>query len=466
MKKLLVFISLFIMSFTCKPGNVVVFGEAKSYAGNQITVMHHSNSFTYTEKRITDFTVNQNGKFSFEFQLDETMLIFFHLGAYKAFLYVEPDRKYEIKLPPKQELTPAQKLNPFFKPEELMLGVLHAKPNELNLLIRQFDDQLDAFVHQNFHRIYRQKEKSPGKIFSKQINKEFEQVKHNFFSNYMEYRLGFLEFLSAPENFIAIENKYFKHRKILTNNPAYISLYKKQYGNFFDGYFKQKETKNLSKALLSKNTYGEISKLMQKYPAYQDIRLRNLIIATSVFDAYGRNFIAKNKALSILNAVLNASETAYTKEFCKNLLAEMTKLRENSPAPYFKINNIALSDYKGKYLYLNFCHTQSHVCVQDFKEMEKLKQQFGQHVAFLSIVCDESKNPSFSYDEYSWKFVPLSNQSNLLENYNLVAFPSYFLIDPQGNIVKAPAQGPRENIHLEFLRIMRDAVRNANQKEK
>jgi hypothetical protein len=36
------------------------------------------------------------------------------------------------------------------------------------------------------------------------------------------------------------------------------------------------------------------------------------------------------------------------------------------------------------------------------------------------------------------------------------------LIDPKGNIVKAAAQGPKENIHLEFIKIARDAARKSH----
>lgn len=124
--------------------------------------MYHTDAFTYTSKRITDFKVDENGDYSVEFDIDNTQLIYLPLDVYKGFLYVEPGKKYELSLPPKQELSPAQKLNPFFEADELMLGVANANSNELNRMIRTLDDKMDSFINQNFYKIYRKKRNRKG----------------------------------------------------------------------------------------------------------------------------------------------------------------------------------------------------------------------------------------------------------------------------------------------------------------
>lgn len=465
MKTLFTLTLSIVLSYFSYAEKVVISGTAKSYSGTSIDVMFHSDSFTYVGKKISEFTVDSNGHFSVEFNIDQVQLVYLPLEVYKGFLFVEPGKKYEIKLPPKQVLSPAQKLNPFFEADELMIGVANVDSEDLNVIIRKLDDKLDSFINQNFHQIYRKKERSEGIQFSELIKHEFSYSDHPFFLNYLEYRLGFLEFLADPNSFHSIENKYFKGREILLNNPAYMSLYKKQYGNFFNGYFKQKETSGLTQAFNAKNTYAEIKKLMQKYEAYENPQFMNMIVATSIFDSYSRKFIGKDKALSILSTIKNESSSAYNKNLCNNFISKITHLQKNYPAPDFKIDGVELANYKGKYLYLNFCNTQSYPCLQDFKEIKKLKQQFGQHIEFLSIACDWDimKWQEFSKtNEYSWKFVHIANQHHLIHEYNVKAFPSYVLIDPKGNIVKAPAQGPKEHIHLEFIKIVRDAIRKTS----
>nr|WP_320118250.1 TlpA disulfide reductase family protein [uncultured Marinifilum sp.] len=445
--------------------NVSISGIAPAYAGDNLTIKFHSEAFTYQEKTIHEFDINSDGSFSADFKIDQTQLFFIPLGVYKGFIYLEPGKKYEIKLPPKQELTPAQKLNPFFETEELMLGVANASKNDLNFLIRTLDDNLDSYINQNFHKIYRKKELSLGVEFSNQLKKQYQPIKNVYFKEYLKYRLGFLEFLANPNAFAKIENKYFLNQNFQTNNPAFLSLYKKQYGNFFNGYFKQKESVGLSKAFKSTDTYNQISLLMQKYPAYKNLQLRNIIIASSIFDSYTRKFIGKEKTLSVIKDILKSTTNAYNKKVCNNYIAKITHLQKNYPAPNFSIENHSLVNYKGKYLYLNFCNTQSYSCIQDFKEIEKLKQQFGKYVNFLSIACDwkeASVTKFLEKNNYSWPIIPIGNQHQLIHEYKVKAFPSYVLIDPKGNIVKAPAAGPKENIRMEFIKIVRDAAIKSN----
>jgi hypothetical protein len=114
MKNLFVLSLFTLLSILGNAENVVLSGTAKSYAGSTIRIMHHGDSFTFTSKKIAEFTVNENGEFSVEFDMKQTQLIYLPLEVYKGFLYVEPGQKYELRLPPKQVLTPAQKLNPFF----------------------------------------------------------------------------------------------------------------------------------------------------------------------------------------------------------------------------------------------------------------------------------------------------------------------------------------------------------------
>ena len=463
---ILLFISLFFIN-SAFADQVRIYGQNESYAKSKIEIKYHTDVFTYSEKTITEFEVDAEGKFSVNIDITETKLVFFPLGIYKAFLYVEPGKEYEIKLPPKQDLTPVQKLNPFFEKEELLIGVANTKPSDLNILIRKLDDKIDPFINQNFHKIYRRKDKSVGILFSDQLKEENKGVENDYFQDYLTYRLGFLEYLAYPASFRKIEEKYFTNKELKLNNSAYTSLYKKQYGNFLTGHFSQKESSELTNALKSETTYRDIYELMRIYPAYKNVDFRELIIATSVFDAFTRKFYSRKKSLEILNDLINHSSNNYNIDLCKNYISKITHLQKNYPAPDFSIGDHQLANYKGKHLYLNFCNTESYPCLQDFKEMKKLKDQFGEYVDFLSIACDWDVTKFLNFTDkkkLDWPIIHIGDQQELIGQYGVKAFPTYILIDSKGNIVKAPAQGPKENIQLEFIKIARDAAREAYRK--
>lgn len=463
---LLLFVSLISMSVSLAE-NVRIYGSNKSYAGTKVEIKYHTDVFTYSEKKISDFEVQADGSFSIDLSVDEVKLVFLPLGIYKGYLYLEPGKEYEIKLPPKKDLSPVQKLNPFFEKEELLIGVANVNQNDLNVLIRKLNDKIDPFINRNFHKIYRRKDNSIGITFSKELKLDYKDVNNNFFQDYLTYRLGFLEYLAYPNSFIKIEKKYFENQEIKLNNSAYTSLYKKLYGNFLTGFFSQKESLELSKALKSENTYRDIYELMRNYPAYKNSQFRELVIATSVFDAFTRKFYGQKKTLEILSQLREHSTYEYNKNLSENYIKKITHLQISYPAPDFSIGKIQLADYKGKYLYLNFCNTESYPCLQDFKEIKKLKHQFGEQIEFLSIACDWDITKFIDFTSkktLDWPIIHIGNQEHLLNEYNIKAFPTYILINPEGNISKAPAQGPKENIQLEFLKIARDAVRKKHTK--
>lgn len=462
MRKLVLFFTLLAFHVGSFADKITIHGNAPSYSGDKLQIMYHEDAFIYQVKKLDDFNVDANGQFKIDIELSETRLIFIPLGIYKGFLYLEPGKQYEIKLPPKKELSPAQKLNPFFEADELMLGIVNHQENELNILIRELDDKLDSFINQNFHKIYRKKDQSPGINFVQELKLKYANIDNSFFKKYLKYRLGFLDFLAYPNAFVKIENEYFSGKKIQVYNPAYMSLFKKQYGNFLNTYIKQKEATKVNEALQSNETYAQLNQLLKTYPAYQNAQFRDLLIASSIFDSYSRKFIGSKKALKIYKDIIQSSSVAYNQNLCRNLIARITHLKPGYPAPNFKIGDVNLANYKGKYLYLNFCNTQSYPCIQDFKEMEKLREQFGENIEFLSIACDWDLLKFHHFvqtNKYPWPILHIGNQHQLIHQYNVKAFPSYFLIDPKGNIVKAPASSPKENIRMDFIKIAREILK-------
>lgn len=448
---------------TLKAEEVTIYGNNTSYASKSLQIVVNTNPFMAHKKVLKTFDVANDGSFKVIINIDKTELITIPLYTYTGFLYVQPNGKYEIKLPPLKKLSPAQKLNPFFEPEELMLGVVSKDKKELNRLIRIFDDNLDRFINNNFNSIYRRKQQSKGIEFSEQLTQKYANINNAFFQQYVKYRLGFLEFLAYPNNFELLQKKYFRNGFTATNNPACVSLYKKLYSNFLDGYLKHKNQLALTKAMATALPFKAIAKIMEQYPTYKNKVFRDRIIATATYDSFVQKFISKTKALAIFKALKKQSTNSYNKMLCSDFINKITHLQHNTKAPNFNIEGKTLADYKGKYLYLNFCNTQNYACQQDFKLMQQLQKQFGKYVHFVSIVYDwdiKKYQQFMAKHSYNWDFLVADRNStnNLLQQYNIKAFPSYTLITPYGDILKTNAPSPKDNIRVEFVKIAREMM--------
>ena len=58
-------------------------------------------------------------------------------------------------------------------------------------------------------------------------------------------------------------------------------------------------------------------------------------------------------------------------------------------------------------------------------------------------------------NDYNWIFLHFGNQVDILKNYDIRAYPTYFLIGPDGKLIYSPAASPSENFELFLFQAMR-----------
>jgi len=448
--------------------NVKLFGKHAAYANTQIEVICYEDAFSKNQKRLALMQVDGNGEFSADFELTETQMLTLPLGVFRGYFYAEGGMTYELSLPPRHDLSPAQHLDPFFEPQDLFLGFRNADKQGLNALINEFNYKLDNFINQNFEGIYNRRSSSLGLEFAKRIEEEFSAVKNPFFQVYKEYRLGFLDYLASPEAYMSLEKRYFANRVLSLNNPAYTILFTKLYDNFLATGLNRKANSKLEKALGCSDSYQQLTKVMKAYPAYSDKHFRDLLLAKSIFDGAEKGTLTRRKAIAILKQVkLNAGDTRVVK-LTENYIAKLSHLLKNSPAPDFSVREIALSSYKGKYLYLNFCNTTSSVWESNFEQIKKLKDAFGEQIEFLSLASDidpvRFKN-RLKQKDFSWPIVRIEENNPILKDYQIKAFPTYIIINPEGKVYQYPARGPKDGIERVFVKIQREELRKTYSKQ-
>lgn len=441
---------------------VKLFGQHAAYANTQIKVLCYDDAFSKTEKQLAIMQLDKQGRFSVEFDIDETQMVFLPLGVFRGYFFAEGDKEYQLSLPPKRDLSPAQKTDPFFTPQDILLGFRDADKNGLNSLIRQFDNQFDNFVNQNFESIYNKRSSSLGIGFAKEMNSEYAPVKNAYFQTYLKYRLGFLDYLSRPEAYISLENKYFSNQVLELSNTAYTTLFNKVYNNALASAFHRREKSKFAKVLETREPYQELDKLMQNYTIYQDKNFRDVLLAKSVYDGTQNALLSRRKAIGILKKIKQNSQNNEVNRLIKNYLAKLSHLLKNTGAPDFKIGDIALSDYKGKYLYLNFCNTTNSVWERDAKLLMKLHEAFGKDIEFLSLASDVDPirfRNKLKQSEANWPVVLIDKDNSILKDYKIKVFPTYIIIDPEGKVYQYPARGPHDGVEKVFVKIQRNVLR-------
>ncbi|MEA1897721.1 MAG: hypothetical protein U9N53_08680, partial [Bacteroidota bacterium] len=124
---------------------IFLFGYAPTYQNDTISFYHFPDPVSKVPVEIGQCPVDELGVFRFEFESDETWQVFANLGVFQVYLFAKPGKEYEVKLPPKQEKTLNDILNPFFQALSIHIHILNTDSLELNFLIQSFEQKYQPY---------------------------------------------------------------------------------------------------------------------------------------------------------------------------------------------------------------------------------------------------------------------------------------------------------------------------------
>ena len=118
----------------------------------------------------------------------------------------------------------------------------------------------------------------------------------------------------------------------------------------------------------------------------------------------------------------------------------------------------SLSDFRGKYVYIDVWATWCGPCIVQFPYLKELKKVYkNKNIVFIGISTDESRRNGGSWEaaEQKWKtFVKEKGLGGIQlwsgkdfsfqQAYEITGIPRFILIDPKGNIVDAEAPRPSD----------------------
>jgi thiol-disulfide isomerase/thioredoxin len=448
---------LFSLSSTAQ--NSVISGKAKNYAKQTLRAFAYDDNLTLKEKEIGKTTIDSAGNFQLSLALNSTALVFLKTNISRSSFYVEPGKNYLVSIPaiPPQEITTLalQAYSP--------LKINSADSLELNNLIRKFEVYLDDFYTKNIALIARKGIKKEAVKFRQAMEKRFSFSTNTYFKNYIKYKIATLEAAGGY-------NERYLFKNYFSASISYSSL---EYMQFFNQTF-TKHLEQLAGTSKGANIENNISNRRNYSACMQDIlkadtlfkndTLRELLLLKGLNEYYYLPKINKKNVLSLLAFIKKNGLSADNKKIAGNTISLLTLMAVDSKAPEFELPDVAnklikLSDFKGKYVYLDFWATWCTPCLQEMKLKQQLKDKYGSDIVFISISLDKKV---LSMKDYLSKnknlnsiFLFAGESSPIKETYNIKAIPSYFIIDREGDLVKSPAKKPSENIEPYFQEIIK-----------
>jgi peroxiredoxin len=441
---------------------VTITGRDTSYAGEVIVFNKYSDRLTNSEIELSKCTVGKDGSFMLSFRIDEITFIYANIGAYKVHLYAEPGKTYEIVLPQKQDKTSEDFLNPYYDPTVVHLGTVQYDENELNILIRMFNDAFQPYYNKHIIDVREKNDFSQLDKDIARLDKPFSSSNNRFFNDYRKYRYGLLRYLAYQQKSKSISDEYFKEQPVLYNNPAYMELFSQVYDKYFYHFSQTAVGKQLGNNITTSDLSG-LRKTLASDDVIGKYELLNLVILKGLYDEFYDDNYSRSALLAIVDSFITGEQNPHLKQIAQSIRKQTTRLLVGYEPPEFELydrdsNLVSLKNFKGKYVYLNFCSCYSYTCLNEFSMLSMLNQKYSDRLEIITVIVDNDVNVLNSYlsrSKYNWKFLYYGHQSFIIQDYDIRAFPTYYLIDPEGKLAISPAPSPGEEFEARFFAILR-----------
>lgn len=455
---------LILISLVGYSQEATVFGNAPSYKGDEIVFYAFSDFITATETEVGRCKVSDNGSFTCSIKILETTYVFSYLGIYKIYFFAEPSKKYNLILPPKEEKTEAQRLNPFFRETDMQVGIANIDKNDINYLINNFDLRFNENFDDIVIDAYKGKRQVNIDSLVNILELKFNDSKNDYFNAYRQYRYGLLKQVTYFKKSTSISNELFLNKPTLYNNPAYMELFNLVYDKYFLFFSRTISGNIIFKNISQDRSLSKLKETLSDNEVLSNDTLMEMVILKALYDEFFSDNFSRSALLTLLDSVYRTTKNAEHILIAENIRSKITKLLPGFVPNAFTLsdvngNEVTLDKFEGKYVYLNFCTTTSYTCLQEFPLLDKLYKKYGKHLEIVSISADKEINDLKSFIQnsgYSWTFLHYGNKPDIIKDFDIRAYPTYFLIGPDKRLIYSPAPSPKESFEMKFFQILRD----------
>lgn len=462
----IVFLLMICFSFLSVAQQVIIKGSAPSYEYKEISVWAVNDYISHTQRKLTYSIVDSAGSFVLEFSSKEIQYITLRIEKNIASMYIEPNATYEVIMHQPDSTTYHNK-NLF---NDVELSIKLKSKTEINALTMDYDKRFDDFTTFYYPNFVKRAPKSAIDSFKLAIQSYYSDVKNNFLNTYVNYSIASLEEKTNYSTQQLFET-YLDKKPIQYTNPEYM--------NFFNTFFKQnlhnfsltKSGAPLSFQINNRGSFKGAMLVLEREPFLKNDTIRELVLLKGLLESYYDNSFNKVSIVGILKQINEESTISIHQQIATNILNSFSKLKPGALAPFFNLpdktgKTVSLDELRTKkYVYLTFFDNACSECLPQLKVISALKKTYGERIAFVSIMTSKNagdlrnfcaKNPS-----YDWTFL-YDNNADIKDTYEIQSLPAYYLIDPDGKFIQAPAEGPNGDIDRAFYDIVKPKAKRHN----
>jgi peroxiredoxin len=370
-------------------------------------------------------------------------------------MFLEPGRNYEVIIHPPDSTTYQ---NPNTE-HDVKIEIKLSGKTEINALTMDYDKRFDDFLTLNYAAFLKRAPQPALDSFKREMNNFYSTVNNPYFNNYINYSIA-----SMQRNTKMSEKKLFEryilNKPVLYDHPEYMAFFNSFYKEKLQNFALSKNGNDLHFIIDDRGSYPALVNAMKRAPFILNDTICELVILKGIYESYYDGSFKKTGIKAILQQMAAESAISEHRKIAQNILNSFSPLQKGSIAPSF-----VLPDKNGtthdldelrdkKYIYLIFFDKNNSASREQMKLIPALKKTYGERINFVSVSTDKSNASLNDYQQknpkYDWLFLYDDSNGELKKNYEIVAFPTYFLIGPDGKFIQVPADSPEEDIEQIF----------------
>lgn len=287
------------------------------------------------------------------------------------------------------------------------------------------------------------------------------------FSSFRDFdlKMNAITFLFVPRSTHPQEEDFPEYYQELTlkNSTKSATLMDYPFGQRLLHNLGLQETLNRKKANPDLNPTDYMGLIDLYLPEIEDKVMKGELVLS-----YAKYMKTVEGLLNLQNKFGKQLTTESQKERFRELLNSKAKNNKGDLAIDFKFpdidgKEIALSDYKGKVVYVDIWATWCAPCKKEIPYLKELEKEYkGKNIVFMGVSVDDPK------DKAKWQKFLVDNkmdglqifagdkEKDIKDPYKIKTIPRFLLIDKDGRIVSANAPRPSSS----EIRILLDATLN------
>lgn len=257
-----------------------------------------------------------------------------------------------------------------------------------------------------------------------------------------------------------IIEKYFSENPVLYHHTEYMNMFNQIFARYLTFYSLTKNGNRIPLDISLTKSVVRLKHTLSNNPNLKNDTLKELIILKGIYDNFYLGNYSQKTLLLIIDSIGATTKVAHHKLIVENIKKNVNCLKIGTKAPEFELYNRnkrkkKLSNFSGKFIYLNFANTENYACQKDFQLLANLYKKHGKTIEIVTIISNgthEDMTEFLEGKDYDWTFLHCGNQPTVIKDYKIKVYPLYFLVDPYGKLALSPALPPHENFEIQLFK--------------